>query len=522
MTATPMVALSQHPPEPHGCQEYSFNGPASHELGEKRPLLPRSVRSKTHALDARSVRSKLRETARRRNRRTSVAGVTAACAIVVLAVSVDVGMGVLRTAPQPADQDDRAPVIPTSVYGVPGIPTSVYGVPGDGGLRLEKDLAVGRASVAVVNDTNAFVITAADGVYHRLALPGFDASLYATSATGEGVGDLPVLALSPDGTKLAYAWHGPLPEHDPVSGLASPGEGWIESGARILDLTSGEIATYPSEPGGYGLTTLTGRLTWNFTWSPDSRYVAFGEVWTTNTAWAGTQAVPAQGMILDTATKVTWSHLGPQTNPRPLPLFRDYDPAWLQRPSLIVTPSGLVAWAEGQQMTTWDGEDTKDEALAAGEPWSGGVVAPDARRVLLEPEGLGESLLLVDLDSHGTDHLLRLDGGDWPEGAKVDLLGWVGESNALAMIRAGTDQGAWEIDADLVLLALDPEEGLADATVVGHVTGTEQASAATFATDLATATAPTHEFAPPPFREGSVPFPAPTNAADPSPKPGPH
>ena len=34
----------------------------------------------------------------------------------------------------------------------------------DGGLRLEKDLAIGRASVAIVNDTGAFVVTADDGV----------------------------------------------------------------------------------------------------------------------------------------------------------------------------------------------------------------------------------------------------------------------------------------------------------------------------------------------------------------------
>ena len=61
--------------------------------------------------------------------------------------------------------------------------------------------------------------------------------------------------MSPDGTKLAYAWHGPVPEHDPESGLASPGEGWIESGARILDLTTGEIETYPSQSDGTGVTT---------------------------------------------------------------------------------------------------------------------------------------------------------------------------------------------------------------------------------------------------------------------------
>ena len=92
-----------------------------------------------------------------------------------------------------------------------------------------------------------------------------------------------------------------------------------------------------------------------------------------------------------------------------------------------------------------------------------------------------------------------MDGGDWPEGAKIDLLGWVGETNALATIRAGTGEGGWEAEADLVLLALDLEDGLADAAVVGHVTGTQQASAATFATDLATTTEPTREFPPPSF-----------------------
>ena len=260
----------------------------------------------------------LRETTRRRNRRTAAAGVTQACAVVVLAVSVGVGTGALRTAPQPADQDDSGP----------GIPTAVFGVPGDGGLRLEKDLAVGRASVAVVNDTNAFVITAVDGVYHRLALPGFDARCTPRAPSKRAWATCPSSRYRR--TAPSSPMHGtdPFREHDPESGLASPGEGWIESGARILDLTTGEIDTYPSEPGGTALTTLTGRLTWNFTWSPDSRYVAFGEVWTTNAAWAGTQAAPARGMILDTATKVTWGHLGPQTNPRPLPLFRDYDPTW--------------------------------------------------------------------------------------------------------------------------------------------------------------------------------------------------
>ena len=87
--------------------------------------------------------------------------------------------------------------------GEPGIPSRVHDPIGDGGLELERDLAVGRASVAIANDTAAFVITADDGVYHRLDLPDFDPALYAAGGS-EASG----LALSPDGTKLIYGWHG--------------------------------------------------------------------------------------------------------------------------------------------------------------------------------------------------------------------------------------------------------------------------------------------------------------------------
>ena len=57
----------------------------------------------------------------------------------------------------------------------------------------KRDLAVGRASVAIANDTAAFVITADDGVYHRLDLPDFDPALYAA-----GGSEVSGLALSPD------------------------------------------------------------------------------------------------------------------------------------------------------------------------------------------------------------------------------------------------------------------------------------------------------------------------------------
>ena len=174
--------------------------------------------------------------------------------------------------------------------------------------------------MAIANDTGAFVVTADDGVPHRIALPGFDAPLYARTAAEEGV-DLPeILSLSPDGTKLIYAWHEPFvppPATCSRSVCGEPGEGWVESGARLLDLTTGAIDTYPSGPDDLGVTTQMGRLTWNFRWSPDSRLVAFYEGLTTALGWGISEAWG--GLVLDTTQKVTWKRLGPQTNPRGVP-----------------------------------------------------------------------------------------------------------------------------------------------------------------------------------------------------------
>ena len=96
--------------------------------------------------------------------------VAAALVVVALLGGIVLATGVLGTAPPPVDRPN------------PPNPIEIEGISGDGGLRLEKDLAIGRASVAIVNDTGAFVVTADDGVAHRLALPGFDAPLNARTA----------------------------------------------------------------------------------------------------------------------------------------------------------------------------------------------------------------------------------------------------------------------------------------------------------------------------------------------------
>ena len=100
--------------------------------------------------------------------------------------------------------------------------TSVHGVVGDGGLRLERDLAVGQATAVVTNDTDVFVVTAADGAYHRLRLPGYDPALHDGRLDDA---ERPGVALSPDGRRLAYAWHAPILD-------GSPGVGRELSGCR--------------------------------------------------------------------------------------------------------------------------------------------------------------------------------------------------------------------------------------------------------------------------------------------------
>ena len=111
----------------------------------------------------------------------------------------------------------------------PALPATVYGVSGTGGLPIEPDLAVGASSVAVANSAGVFVVTAQDGDYHRLRLPGD----HAPGLTDSGV---PGVALSPDGNRLAYAWHARV----------TPGDAAVPSGVRVLDLVTGAC---PDRPG---------------------------------------------------------------------------------------------------------------------------------------------------------------------------------------------------------------------------------------------------------------------------------
>ena len=126
--------------------------------------------------------------ARRSRRRTEVLAASAAgLAVLVLVTATGVvGMRIDR-ADRPSDEPHPAP----------GIPSQVRGVVRDGGLPSSATWPWARRPWRSPTPPVRSSVTAADGEYHRLDLPGFDASVYddeQVRRTGM-VG----LSLSPDG-----------------------------------------------------------------------------------------------------------------------------------------------------------------------------------------------------------------------------------------------------------------------------------------------------------------------------------
>ena len=128
------------------------------------------------------------------------------------------------------------------------IPSRITDIPAD--LAVTTDLAVGRASAAFISGTDEpVVITAVDGVAHRLELAGW-------VANGTEPGDVrqnQSLALSPDGEQLAWQ-------------TTSSDDGRPAIG--VLDLATGRSSSYALEP------DAQLRLR-ELSWSPDSSWLGW-------------------------------------------------------------------------------------------------------------------------------------------------------------------------------------------------------------------------------------------------------
>ena len=143
------------------------------------------------------------------------------------------------------------------------VPDHIHVVTSTRDVPVAADLAVGRAAAAYVAalGTTARVVTigAVGGDYHVLDLPRF-----AERGGVEPASPVPV-ALSPDGTHLAYAYAGSPRRHGPVP-----------TGVAVVDLDSG-VSTNVALTGGQGILVRT------VSWSPDGRWLVWsGQV---STAW---------------------------------------------------------------------------------------------------------------------------------------------------------------------------------------------------------------------------------------------
>jgi hypothetical protein len=368
-------------------------------------------------------------------------------------------------------EDDSSPARPPhEIDRVPGIPSSVHGIDGTGGLPLERDLAVGQASVAFGNAAGAFVVSAADGSYHRLALPGYDAAMVARSSA--------MLALSPDGDKLAYSWH------KRVGPDAVPGEGenyYLPSGVRVVDLRTGEIWDDTPQDSGTFFSRYVGLAMYDMRWSSDSRYLGYGRCLNINNFAGDACSEGHETEVLDTRNGRLW-------NVRvPVPPSRGEVPTGAP----LVSASGDGAVVVGTRLVTLQrSRVTGRIPLDATAPWIDGLVVPDERQVLLQASEPSGSLLSVDLDSGASEQISVLDAAGRPHGARIELLGWVGGTQVLAALREGTGSG-YRGDAELALL--DLSSAPVTVTRVGELTDTG-ASEFTFATGLATVDFPTRSF----------------------------
>ncbi len=421
----------------------------------------------------------------RRARRRGDLLATAAAGTAVLVLAVALGTLVQPDPDRPDPTHDPAQRA--------GIPAVVHGVVGRGGLPLETDLAVGTASVAIANPTGAFVVGADDGVYHRLDLPGFDPAVYDDPELRRH--GMVALRLSPDGTRLAYAFHGPLPAQ------SGQKHGFVTSGVRIVDLESGAVETLLGDqplPAEYMYYVSANDFQWavvpyGIRWSPDGRYLTYDQVWVVaSTEGEADTLADLRGThrfgsgysaptVVDTRGETDFAvrNLGSYVN------------WWSGWPS-SVSDSGVLVRA-GLSFVRPGGREVERTLPPIGDdefPWTVGLV-DDHGHVVMETELASNRLLEVDLRS-GASHDLELDLVP----VHVDLLGWIGRGHALAEVRQGEESHLTVLD----LSGTRVESNLA-ATI--ESAGTD--STFSFATDLASVAHPTRDFASPADREESAP-----------------
>lgn len=387
----------------------------------------------------------------RRRHRRSLALRTAAVVATVALVGLAPGLldrATDRSAPQPAGVGEDGPGLPDHLHAVP---ERMSDRGNDGSWMREEvsdDLAVGPAAAAWVTPSGLpVVVDAVDGRYHLLDLPDF--LLGNSLVAGWFPGDRTPLALSPDGTRLAFGFARPTAEDGTV----------VPSGIRVVDLVAGEVTREVYLRGGSGV-ALT-----QVSWSPDGQWLA----------WAGRQTSYWTTSALTGNTGVTGVVAPDGSRQRLQPAGE----------ATVVDDLGRATVLNGSQV--WihpaDGSEVVERSAAVAEVTSTGSLSAAGDRLALGTAAR-QDLVVLDLrrDEVATRSGAAPDDATW----SVRPLGWVADS--VLVQRTPTDGGAGR----LTLVPVDGDRPLLDVGTVDGGTGTRAGiGPVSVAIDLVTEERPT-------------------------------
>ncbi len=378
--------------------------------------------------------------------------VAAAVAVIALLGGVALLPGPDHPAPAPLANSGAAPGVPGQIWGVPARLTMKASDGSWSSDLVETDLVVGRGAAAYVTEAGLpVVISAADGAYHLLDLPGFLGN--SDLSRGRQVG----YALSPDGRRLAYAWAGPAPASD-----ATP----MPSGVRVLDLANGDVRTVRLSQG-------RGVMVDHLTWSPDSRWLAWqGRVATYWTASSSAYRHLAIGRI---APGAETSQEVPATDGSVVATVDD---------------DGAVSLLTTGRVTTWDGRPLSSVRLRGARPVTAAARQPSGNLAIVGSSSRFDAITSVDVRT-GAVVAHRFLGGLYPGGADSVPLGWVDDGLLVALVtpRESADGAA----AERQVVVTTPQRGPGSTyRIVGHVDA-EVPESLSVAVDLMTLARPTVE-----------------------------
>ncbi|WP_166135664.1 prolyl oligopeptidase family protein [Nocardioides ochotonae] len=339
--------------------------------------------------------------ARRARRRDHALAGGAALAAVALVAGL--ANGLVGALPPRLDE-------PAAGSGSLGVPDRLHEVPART-FDLETDLAVGPGAAAWIHGgdmvATPVVVDAATGAYHLLDLPHYGGK---NDLVAHGLAE-PDVALSPDGTRLAYSYA--------VFGEDAATEP-IPSGIRVVDLETGGIREVPL-PGAEG-TAVT-----SIVWSPSSTWIGWaGRRFGSWTEASMGQFTAVAGRIAPGATR---------SETRKVRGDRAHG----------VGDSGLVVIAGDRRLTRWGPDGDLTEARADGF-WSGRGVLSGEELVV----GSGDDLRVSVLPADGRPTELAATG-DLPVvgGGRTEVVGTLGDR--FVVRTAGLD----DTPGQLLLLARD-------------------------------------------------------------------